>query len=484
MERNTRAILLGIGLTVSSLVASAEQVFTVACTAGETINGALARGDSRKPVTIQVSGTCTENVVIARDDVTILGMAAGVSAADPSRPTIWVQGTRVVVGGLAVNGGLHAIEVSGGNAVTIQSVALYGATANGLYVVNGAATVTDSSITNSGEAGILLRDAAARVIDGQIFGNMGPGIHAVRNSGASTYETTIRNNAVGILFDTGSTVVMNGDTIGPNAGRGLELATHSNANLTDVTISGNNAGGILLDTGSTAAISGGTIGPNGGSGIALASNSTAKLTDVPITGNGAGGVLLDTGSTVTISGGTIGPNGGSGIALASNSTAKLTGVALTHNGIQTSHHGISAAFSQVIMEGGSITQSAGRGMDLYASIADLSGAAIDNNTRDGIRGRAGSTVSLESTSVSNNGGNGVFMQFNSNLQTSNVGGVSTAVKGNDGAGILLQYASKLLATYIVASGNGTYGLDCMDGESSYLISTGIDGTVAAACTGY
>ena len=485
MRRNTSAILLGIGLTVASLVASAQQVFTVACSAGETINGALARGDSRKPVTIQVSGTCTENVVIARDDVTLLAMGASVSAADPSRPTILVQGSRVAVSFFGVTGGSDAIAVNGGDGVTIQNVTLQGATRYGLYIAHGSAALNNSNITGNGEAGIFLRVADTRVTGGQIFGNTGPGIEAVRNSSASISDNTISNNTGGgILFDTGSTLTMGGGTIGPSPGHGLELATHSNANLTNVAISGNGAGGVLLDAGSTAVISGGTIGPNGGIGIALASNSTATLTNVPITGNGAGGVVLDTGSTATISGNTIGPNGGSGIALASNSTVQLTSVALTQNGTASSHHGISASFSQVSMEGGSITQSAGRGIDLFASRADLSQAAVDNNARDGIRGRIGSTVLLDGGSAKNNGGNGVNMQINSTLQVSNPGTGAPVVTGNGAAGIVLDQASVLSGSYVYTDGNsGSYDLDCRDAESSYRI-TGTDGRVAETCTGY
>lgn len=488
MRGSTRAILLGMGLLVASLAASAQQVFTVACAAGETINAALARGDSRKPVTIQVNGTCTENVVIARDDLTLSGNWGGVSAADPSRPTIWVQGTRVIVIGFTVTGGSHAIEVSGGNAVTVQNVELRGATANGLYVVNGAAVLINSRIEGNGGAGIFLRDASVRVSGTEILGNQGPGIEAVRNSAASSYDNTIRNNAEGILIDTGSTVIMSGGTVGPGPDHGLELATHSNANLTDVTIINNGAGGVLLDAGSTAVISGGTIGPNGGSGLALASNSTAKLTNVTIEDNGKvngeSGVVLDTGSTATISGGAIRLNAGGGIVLASNSTARLTDVALAQNGIQNYNHGINASFSQISIQGGSITQSAGRGIDLFASRADVSQATVDNNARDGIRGRIASTVLLDGGSARNNGGNGVNMQLNSTLQASNPGTGAPVVTGNGAAGIVLEQASVLSGSYVYTRSNsGSYDLDCRDAESSYRI-TGTDGRVAEACTAF
>jgi hypothetical protein len=433
MRRNARAFLLGIGLTGVSLIASAQQVFMVNCAAGETINGALARGDSRKQMTIQVSGTCTENVVIARDDVTLVGMPAAVTAADGGMAAIQVRGSRVtIIGPVEVTGGVNAIGVNG-HFVVIQNATLQGATQSGLNLSNSSVTANRVRITNNGVAGILLRGGHLRLTESEIFNNAtGIGINAMRNASVTTVDNTISGNLKGVVVELGSTASLDGDAIGPNAERGLELATGSSANLLDVTISG----------------------------------------------NGAGGVLLDTGSTATISGGTIGPNGGSGIALESNSTTRLTGVTLAHNGTQLSHHGIGAAFSQVSIEGGSITQSAGRGMDLYASSAELSAAEIINNGRDGIRGRVGSTVAIYGGSISNNGGYGVLMVLNGTLNTAS----GPVIKGNSSTEIRLESASKLLGGYIDANDGVGLGLDCQDGESSW--SATLNGSVGSGCTGY
>jgi hypothetical protein len=433
MRKDLRALLLGIGLTAVSLSASAQQVFTVDCGAGETINGALARGDTRKPMTIQMQGTCTENVVIERDDVTLFGGGGSINAANASQPAIQVRGSRVtIMGPVVVTGGMNAIGVNGHFAL-IQNATLQGATEYGLVVSNGSATVNSCLIRINALGGILLRGSHVRLTTSQVVDNpAGIGITAQRNASVTTVDNTISGNLEGIVLSLDSTASLDGDTIGPNSQNGLELVTGSSASLVDVTINGNGEEGILVDTGSTATISGGTIGPNWDSGIALLSDSRAHLTDVTITQNGDAG----------------------------------------------SENGIYARFSQVTVEGGRVAESSGRGVNLYASRAELTGVAIEDNARDGIRGQVGSTVSISGGSISKNSGYGVLMSLNGTLNTSS----APVIKGNTSTEIMLDRASRLQGGNIDANDGAGLGLDCADGESSW--SATLNGDVGSGCTGF
>ena len=93
-------VMLGLA---AALPLAAEAV-TVNCSAGQTIKQALALsggGAGPKQLVITVSGTCNENVVITRDDVTIntSGVAPGptINAQDPNQPAIQLEGSRRIV---------------------------------------------------------------------------------------------------------------------------------------------------------------------------------------------------------------------------------------------------------------------------------------------------------------------------------------------------------------------------------------------------
>src|SRR5882672_12892169 len=50
---------------------------SVDCDAGETIAKALTKGDERKPLLIQISGTCSESILIDRNDVVLTSTSGG-----------------------------------------------------------------------------------------------------------------------------------------------------------------------------------------------------------------------------------------------------------------------------------------------------------------------------------------------------------------------------------------------------------------------
>src|SRR6266540_6776785 len=118
-QLRTRCLLLHAAIVVFAFcalpVAAVEAKVKVNCNLpGETISGALILNVDVTPLVIQVKGTCTENVVIARDDVTIKtnGIAAAtIVAADNGQPAILLDGAqRIVINGVVANG----VSISGG----------------------------------------------------------------------------------------------------------------------------------------------------------------------------------------------------------------------------------------------------------------------------------------------------------------------------------------------------------------------------------
>src|SRR5881296_1775801 len=123
-------------------VAAAEAKVKVNCNLpGETISSALILNVDVTPLVIQVKGTCTENVVIARDDVTIKtnGIApVTIVAADSGHPAVLLDGAHrividgVVANGISVSGGTYGIDASRGSTLVVKKCAVTGASNTGI----------------------------------------------------------------------------------------------------------------------------------------------------------------------------------------------------------------------------------------------------------------------------------------------------------------------------------------------------------------
>src|SRR5262249_26007 len=89
---------------------------TVDCAKGETINQALTKSPTMRNLTIEISGLCTENVVITRDHVTLHGTDPahdGIKAdlnEEISDVALWVRGAQLVtVQNLKLTGGFSGL---------------------------------------------------------------------------------------------------------------------------------------------------------------------------------------------------------------------------------------------------------------------------------------------------------------------------------------------------------------------------------------
>ncbi|HEX9182250.1 MAG TPA: right-handed parallel beta-helix repeat-containing protein, partial [Burkholderiales bacterium] len=213
--------------------ALSDLVINVDCAGGNRIADALSRPNvlDRRMI-IVVNGTCTENVTIERDDVTLKAGASGggVSAAVTTRPAIAINGARrIALESLSVTGGLHGVHATNGAAVAIRGGSVRNAARNGVFAFqNSTAAIDACTIENHGENGIAVVNASSASLTGSVVrGNALYGVVLSRAGGAilGNYDAagnvccgnTIENNVFdGVLAADASSVHLYGNTIQAN----------------------------------------------------------------------------------------------------------------------------------------------------------------------------------------------------------------------------------------------------------------------------
>ncbi len=309
----------------------------VNCTNGETIARALQVLDI-VPITIQVKGTCNENISIVLDDVTLKADPLGgtVNGPDPDNPTITINAARTVIDGLTVTGGRGGIKVVGSATIQnciVQSTGQSASISAGItFYHGGQGTVDNCTVQNNGNYGIVIEGGSATVTNSTISSNAAVGI-LLTLSGSARIGITDRFEYAG-------------NTISNNGSAGIRITGGSSANIGGNTIQGNGTNLSSPDQcgigvyNATATLAGNNkITGNTGSGI-FASASAVVIgqpgTPLPITGpfaneitgNGAtaptkGGVFGFLGSSIDIRSATINGNFGHGVTLNLRSTARM-----------------------------------------------------------------------------------------------------------------------------------------------------------------
>lgn len=334
-----RLIIAQVVLLIVSTQAWGVQITKkVNCGKGETISHAL-QGFDRIPITIQVKGTCYENVEIDRDDVTLIGDPSDPSrvtvngAADPNRATITVSGARTVIDGLTVTGGRNGIGVAGDS--TIRNCTVQNNHRSGIifWPPSRGGTVDSCTVQNNELAGIVIDTNGPSVIKSTITSNGGSGI-VVDQGGRALIGITAR------FFEYA------GNTISNNQAAGIFVISGGSAHIGDNTISGNATFGILINLGANGNLWGkNTITGNEGTGVFASVGSVVQIggsergdqlpaTNV-ISGNGAttsgGGIYAANGASLSIRFATIDHNKGNGITLSNRSTATLSDSIINNN---------------------------------------------------------------------------------------------------------------------------------------------------------
>lgn len=258
----------------------------VDCGAGGTIGNVLAmhaRGLGR--LTIRVSGTCAEQVNIARSNVSIEGQTGAA-----------IQ--------LPANGGYGFIVPNGVQDVSVSSFTITGGT--GAAVVNKSSYGRFSNIVAQGSTfGMVAADGGTIEVTASTMRNNTFGSYAVRGGVAIISNSTIENNPTGVMAMKNGTInltsILPDGTLGNgvvvrNNGTGGVARSGGLLDLTNARIENNTSVGLLADSGSAVHLfvpfggPGNTISGNGTAGILVQKNASVVFADATntVTGNGFG----------------------------------------------------------------------------------------------------------------------------------------------------------------------------------------------------
>jgi len=220
----------------------------------------------------------------------------------------------------------HCIVVRDGIAtfdnIDVRNAGLSGIAVDGKSKI----AVSQSSITNSQEAAIRLRDQSEGTIrNSELAFNTKAGIAVLGESAAKVYETRIIENALdGIFISSSSPSTLINNKILGNTGYGVLVLNALDLTLESNSILYNGAGGIKIDGGSSVTIQENQITENGGVGVEVAKLTDLNLVENSIMRNGAYGLVVGDKSTVTVKNGEIAENG-AGQKLVDN-TSKILNV--------------------------------------------------------------------------------------------------------------------------------------------------------------
>jgi hypothetical protein len=237
--------------------AALANVRSVNCDKGQTIANVLKNvqpGD-----TIQLSGTCRENVLVSSptgqfNGITLDGQGtATISGPDPTLNVIELDGvSNFTFHGLTITGGNDGISINTGSSIAIDTVVVQNTGRHGIHFQRGSTMgfVVNSTVQNNPGNGIIINEnsyvrvgftAGVGASEGDlgpciVHGNGGYGIRIQRSSSARVYVTTISNNTNnGVNIESASYAEIASDVINGNGKNGVAVSENSTLHLGDPT---------------------------------------------------------------------------------------------------------------------------------------------------------------------------------------------------------------------------------------------------------
>jgi hypothetical protein len=450
-------------LATGTLPEAVHAAVTVDCSkAGQTIGKKIQ--PTAKFLEIIVKGNCVENLEIERDDVliTTAGNPASITAADPARPAIQLDGAhRIAIDGLTIAGGSTGVTAARGSSLDLVNCVVQGNSGNGVASSSGSTVTLDGcTVQNNGGSGVVAANAASlAIINSVVTGHAsGSGIVAIRSA-----DVRVGQNFAGVL---GAVTVSNN-----GGGVGFSVTENSAGILVGGTVSGNGRGGVFVGRGSGAMIGiGATGGPvettitgnqgiginmEGGNATIVASkvlNNTRFGIHLGDGGNGRIGIL-PTGTGIAPN--TISGNGSTGI-LVRGGSASIAGNQISGNGTNPAdslRHGVLVTGGHADLPGentisnhpvrGVLVSTGGNALigdpnysGIPSSVNTITGSGTDASlalgSRGGVLAYRGSAIGLTNAEISGNSGTGVMAAVNSTLDVT-----GSTVKTSSGDGIWL-----------------------------------------------
>lgn len=268
---------------------------TVDCNAGESLQQALDAGaGSAKPIEIEVTGTCYEDLRLTRDGVSILG-----------------DGSTTIHG---------TLRMFGSRAVVLRELTITGP-GFGILMADSRARIFDSHIVDNGSSGIQASDnSTVRLIRSEVNGNWEgvrlnqsnlnlnntsvdsnetDGALVLQNSSLTAWNSSMSGNGVlGIRVNWSSSIFLIGSRVDSNT-YGIQMVTGSSGQLDDSRVVENAQFGIELTGNSALEVRHGIISGNGDNGVWVNAHSFLTLVEANVVGNGQGVAITRDGGVVT-----------------------------------------------------------------------------------------------------------------------------------------------------------------------------------------
>jgi hypothetical protein len=286
----------------------------VNCASGTIGNVLAAHANGRGRLTIRVTGTCAEQVTIARSNVEIEGQGAGaiIQATAPSYGIVVTNGAReIAVSNIRLSGGTGSVAVTKGAHAVFTNIVSEQSNLGMVAADNGVLDITASTLRNN-QYGVYATRGAAVQISNSVVENNFVGVIAIAggkinltsmlpDGSIGSAGVVVRNNTNGGLARTSSTIEVSDSRIENNTSFGLiadSISTlHLFAALNGVgnAVSGNTTAGLLLQKNSGLVVADGTnaITANG-IGILCQGNPSYVLPPAGagnVSGNAGGNVV-------------------------------------------------------------------------------------------------------------------------------------------------------------------------------------------------
>ena len=273
MKRLFIAVLL-IACAIPASAAGSR--FNVNCDKGEKINkllNTIAKAGAAMPITVNVSGTCKESVLIQNFDRLTLQTKTGAVIIGPPKsvnPSVTIaQSNYVTVQGFTIQGGQDGLDCVENSICDLNGLMVENSANGGVAFGRSAGILTNNVFQNNPARGLnLVNGSKVLVVGGTVQGNGADGIGVVSGSNLTIENATIQNNAGdGIRVLLGSALRMFDTVISGNAGNGITLFSQANGSLEQIT-------------------TGSVVTANTGNGVAIRDVSFARFFDTNnISGN-------------------------------------------------------------------------------------------------------------------------------------------------------------------------------------------------------
>jgi hypothetical protein len=208
MKQRMRALAATCLFVLAAAAASAQTTVRVNCHRGRSINAALAKHKNAVSLVIEVRGMCTENVVIDRGNVTLLG-------GDPDEDGVQAPpGTEIAV----------LVRHAGPNpGVALQNLRFTGGSEDGLRVSHSSSRVTNCR-GEGNAAGMNVLFGSSSIEDSTFSSNSTHGLGVFGGSLVACLRCTIADNGGGAFSE------------------GVEIGQKSQVNIRDSQLSGSEVG--------------------------------------------------------------------------------------------------------------------------------------------------------------------------------------------------------------------------------------------------